>query len=194
MIYGKYRYARNSAWRCLIDYNVTSLPVKILNIARRAGIRVIKNSIANELSEDEKGHSYSRDNELVIIYDDTDPKTVMRFTIAHELGHIFLGHNLENPTLSMENEANVFASRLLSPACVLWALDLHTPEEIAKICDISNKAAKIRAERMNILYERDKFLTSPLEKQVYENFEEFINRQKISPKSANSMEISDKSS
>lgn len=194
MIYGKYRYARNSAWRCLIDYNVTSLPVKILNIARRAGIRVIKNSIANELSEDEKGHSYSRDNELVIIYDDTDPKTVMRFTIAHELGHIFLGHNLENPTLSMENEANVFASRLLSPACVLWALDLHTHEEIAKICDISNKAAKIRAERMEILYERDKFLTSPLEKQVYENFKEFINRQKISPKSANSMEISDKSS
>lgn len=182
MIYGKYRYARNSAWRCLIDYNVTSLPVKILNIARRAGIRVIKNSIANQLSENEKGHSYNRDNELVIIYDDTGPKTVMRYTVAHELGHIFLGHNLESPTLSMENEANVFASRLLSPACVLWALDLHTPKEIAKICDISNKAAKIRAERMELLYERDKFLTSPLEKQVYENFKEFINRQKNIPK------------
>ena len=182
MIYGKYRYARNSAWRCLIDYNVTSLPVKVLNIARRTGVRVIKNSIANELAENEKGHSYNKDNELIIIYDDTDPKTVMRFTIAHELGHIFLGHDLQNPTLSMENEANVFASRLLSPACVIWALDLHTPEEISKLCDISDKAAKIRAERMNILYERDKFLTSPLEKQVYENFKEFINRQKNIPK------------
>lgn len=182
MIYGKYRYARNSAWQCLIDYNVTSLPVKVLNIARRTGIRVIKNSIANELAENEKGHSYNKDNELIIIYDDTDPKTVMRFTIAHELGHIFLGHDLQNPTLSMENEANVFASRLLAPACVLWALDLHAPEEISKLCDISDKAAKIRAERMGILYERDKFLTSPIERQVFENFKEFINRQKNIPK------------
>lgn len=181
MIYGKYRHARNSAWQCLIDYNITALPVKVLNIAKRSGIRVIKNSIAHELPENEKGHSYKRYDGIVIIYDDSDPMPIMRFTIAHELGHIFLGHDLENPTLSMENEANVFASRILSPACVLWALDLHEPVEIQKLCGISEKSAKIRAERMKVLYERDKFLLSPLEKQVYNNFKEFINKQKNIP-------------
>lgn len=178
MIYGKYKHARNAAWRCLIDYNVTSLPVKILEIAKESGMRVIKNSIANKLIKSQKGRSYIYQNEILIIYDDTLPKTVIRYTVAHELGHVFLGHDLEHPTIGMENEANVFASRLLAPACVLWALKLHTPKEISKLCDISYQSAKIRAERMEILYKRNKFLLSPLEGQVYKNFESFIKETK----------------
>ena len=76
----------------------------------------------------------------------------------------------------MENEANSFALRLLAPACVLWGLDLHEPRQIATICDISLQTAEIRAKRMKILYKRNKFLSSPLEKQVYENFKEFIKK------------------
>lgn len=195
MIYGKYRYARNSAWQCLIDYNVTSLPVNVVSIAKKAGIKVIENrkvnNLFNKLSPDESGKSIIENDKWHIIFNETESKCRCKFTVAHELGHIVLGHKLKNGhharTFDLskpetETEADIFASRLLAPACVLWALDLHTPEEIAKICDISNKAAKIRAERMNILYERNKFLTSPLQKQVYENFKEFINRQKNIPK------------
>lgn len=178
MIYGKYKQARNAAWQCLIDYNVTSLPIKVLEVAKESGIKVIKNSVANILIKSQKGRSYIYKNEILIIYDDTLPKKAIRYTVAHELGHIFLGHDLEHPTLGMENEANVFASRLLAPACVLRALDLHTPTGIAKLCDISYTAAKIRAERMEILYKRNKFLLSPLERQVYRNFEDFIKETK----------------
>lgn len=185
MIYGKYKQARNAAWQCLIDYNVTSLPIKILEIVKESGIKAIKDSAANILIKSQKGRSYIHQKEVLIIYDDTLPKRVIRYTIAHELGHIFLGHDLEHPTLSMENEANVFASRLLAPACVLWALDFHTPEEISKFCDISYTAAKIRAERMEILYKRNKFLLSPLEGQVYRNFEEFIKQTKEKTKIPN---------
>ena len=181
MVYGKYKNARDTSWQCLIDYNVTSLPVKILDIAKRSGIKVIKNSLANKLITSQKGQSYINQDETIIIYDDTLPKTVIRYTVAHELGHIFLGHDLAYPTIEMENEANVFSSRLLAPACVLWGLNLHTPQEIATICDISLQSAEIRAERIKILYKRNKFLTSPLEKQVYENFKGFINEKRKIP-------------
>ena len=106
-----------------------------------------------------------------------------RFTVAHELGHILLGHvgkhSLVNrePSASdnpMEREANVFASRLLAPACVLWGCGAKTPDEIAELCNISRRAAEIRAARMEELLRRDKFLASPLERQVYEQFLPFI--------------------
>lgn len=108
-----------------------------------------------------------------------------RFTAAHELGHILLGHvghfelvNREpdprdNP---IEQAANVFASRLLAPACVLWALDARTPEQIATLCKISKQSATFRANRMSVLYERNKFLSSPLERQIYDQFRDFIER------------------
>ncbi len=107
----------------------------------------------------------------------------MRFTVAHELGHIMLGHvgvyELVNrePSLSdsqIEREANIFASRLLAPACVLWGCGVKSAEDIVKLCDISYQAALFRMERMNILYERNKFLLSPLERKVFENFKPFI--------------------
>ena len=72
----------------------------------------------------------------------------------------------------------MFAVRLLSPACVLWGLNLHTPEEIQKICNISWSAAVNRAKRMNVLYKRDLFLISPLERQVFEQFHNFIENYK----------------
>lgn len=103
--------------------------------------------------------------------------------MTHELGHIFLGHETQDGqyrrTIHItkpeeEIKSDMFAARHLAPACVIWALDLHTPKEIAKVCDISYSAAKFKAERMEKLYKRNKFLTSPLEKQVYKNFDRFI--------------------
>lgn len=186
LIYGIYKNARNAAWQCLIDYKITELPVKPSRIARAAGIKVVKNSDVHELKPYESGSSTLEDDKWYIVYDDENTKQRCRFTIAHELGHIFLGHELKKgyhtrkfdiSKPSVEQEADVFASRLLAPACVLWALDIHTATEISELCDISKSAAQIRAERMAILYPRNKFLTSPLEMEVYKNFEGYI-RQK----------------
>ena len=60
------------------------------------------------------------------------------------------------------------------PACVIWGLNIHTAKDIQDVFDVSYTAAKIRAERMQILYERNRFLTSPLEKRVYDMFEPYI--------------------
>ncbi len=187
MIYGKYKNARNAAWRCLIDFNITELPVKPTLISKAAGIKVIKNSLVHELTSHESGASLLDGAQWYIIYDDKKTRGHCRFTIAHELGHIFLGHELrkgyhartfDTSRPAVEQEADVFASRLLAPACVLWALDVHTAAEIARLCDISQNAAQIRADRMEILYPRNKFLTSPLEQSVYKNFSGYIQKKK----------------
>lgn len=185
MIYGIYKNARNAAWQCLLDYNITSLPVNVMQIAKKAGIKVVKNSRVNLLSLNESGASFINNKQWYIVYDDTAIRQRCRFTIAHEMGHIFLGHKIkreqhtqafDSSKLFAEKEADIFASRLLAPACVIWALKLKSSVEIAKLCDISITAAEIRADRMKILYERSQFLSNPLERKVYDNFKNFVNK------------------
>lgn len=182
--YGFYSGIRNSAWRCLLDFKCRSLPVDILKIAREAGIKVVKDSRVRDLSPGENGKSYFDGKNWIIIYNDQNPTELSRVTVAHELGHIFLGHELlyvkyvnvrefqRKP--KAEQQADMFAQRLLCPACALWALDICTPEQIAKYCKVDENIAVIRAKRMELLYERNKFLTSPLERELYDSFRPYI--------------------
>ena len=181
MKYRDYQNSRDLAWQVLIRENVTQLPVMVGQLCRGMGIQVRYFRPAGRSD----GYSTIIDGQPVIFVSEECSNERRRFTAAHEVGHILLGHvgrfelvNREpdpkdNP---IEQAANVFASRLLAPACVLWALDARTPEEIAALCRISHQAAAFRAERMAELYRRNKFLVSPVERQVYEQFSEFIAR------------------
>lgn len=184
-IYGAYKKARNASWQALIDNNVDRLPVDIVRIVCDNGILLLKNSQAKELRNDEAGISIFDGKQWFIVYDDTLPLGRKRFTVAHELGHIFLGHPLiagfharttGGKLPQTESEANVFASRFLAPACVLWGLNIHAAADIERVCEISGEAAEIRAKRMAELYKRNMFLTSPLERRVYNQFKDFIGR------------------
>lgn len=184
MIYGRYKNLREGAWICLRDYKIDRLPVDVLKIAKGAGIKVIKNSDVRELLPSESGLSYYDGKQWYIVYDNENSVVRSRFTVAHELGHIFLGHEIRKGYLArksdvgdkpaIEREADMFAGRVLCPSCVLWGLNLHTAEEISKACRVSLASAQIRAARMEILYKRNKFLISPLEREVYKNFENYI--------------------
>jgi len=188
MLYGRYKQTRDASWLTLIDFNICSLPVALLDICEQAGIGVYKNSDAHMLMGTEIGLSLYYKNAFRIIIDDSHIKTRVRFTLAHELGHILLGHMLidtkRGRTFDItktpeETEADVFAARLLAPACVLWGINAQTTEQIASVCNISHKAAAIRAERMEVLRKREKFLTSPLEQQVYKQFENYIQNNRL---------------
>ena len=168
----------------MLNFRVNSLPVNVLAIARTANIHVIRNSLVKKLVEEEKGKALTDGRDWIIVYDDTQPTDVCRFAIAHELGHIFLGHDLKYVKYAgmqefvgkkkAEQQADAFALRLLCPACVLHALDLKTPEEIAEVCKVPLAMAKLRADRMRELNKRNKFFTSPLEREVYQKFEAYI--------------------
>ena len=168
----------------MLDHKIDSLPVDILKIAKAANVRVIKNSTVHILNTGECGRSYSDGTNWYIVYNDSEPTEISRFTIAHELGHCFLRHELKYiqyshmrgvaPKPISEQQANKFAIRLLCPACVLWALELRTPEEISRYCKVDINIATERSKRMKTLYKRNKFLKDPLEQEVYKSFHQYI--------------------
>ena len=180
MDYREYKKSRDLAWEILLREWVRELPVSVGKLCRGMGIQV---GYFTPEPGGSDGVSLMINGRMCIVVSDQCSKERQRFTCAHELGHILLGHvgryelvNREpdpgdNP---VEKAANVFASRLLAPACVLWALEARTPERIAQLCQISRRSAAFRAQRMELLWQRDKFLTSPLERQVYEQFRDFI--------------------
>lgn len=194
MNYENYKQSRNAAWEILLACRVEQLPVDLNAVLRHLEVRAYsygrgRDMLAAtglaEVAQQVSGLTFCIGAQPVILYNDAETPQRIRFTIGHELGHIVLGHvrpgehtrqNREpqpgdNP---MEQAANRFAADLLAPACVLWGLDLHRAEDIAKVCKISIQAARFRAERMEILYQRNKFLLHPLEQAVYQQFESYI--------------------
>lgn len=182
-----YQDIRNASWQCLIDCKICSLPIQISNVCKLYGGKVVNNSDVHLLTKKQSGRIIAFNNNFYVIVNDNECIQRIRFTIAHELGHYLLGHleNAENKHFlyrdeitvkpRQETEADMFAARLLAPACVLWGLNATTPAQIASVCNISITSAKYRSERLKVLKNREMFLSSPLERQVYSLFEDYIN-------------------
>ncbi len=180
MNYTEYKTARDIVWQILAQEGVNALPISVTTLCRQMGIDV---KLYNP-TDGNSGTAQIVGGKAVIFVKRDDIPERQRFTSAHELGHIVLGHvgkyeliNRGEPSdsdLPIEQAANVFASRLLAPACVLWGVGVKSAADIQKLCSLSATAAEYRWNRMQILYKRDKFLTSPLEREVYNQFKPFI--------------------
>lgn len=207
-MYKNYKNARDAAWKMLIKHQVSSLPVDILALCRAEGMTVFSYSEARHAGllplfgniwQGTDGFSIIIRDRKLMLYRDRCTAARARFTIAHELGHYALGDVSSTPTRrnfepseddnEIETAANMFAARILSPACVLRALNVTKPEQIARLCGVSIAAAKWRCKRLLALYERERewlttrgrscFFVSPLEIQVYRQFEPFIARYRL---------------
>ncbi len=211
MNYNDYKKARDLAWKVLIEMEIKELPVMVSTICNKRGIvlssyseglTTIKRLGFEREHEKTDGFSTYRHGKYYIFYDESFANRRIRFTIAHELGHILLKHlptcegiatviNREpSPNdNAIEQQANIFASRLLAPACVLHGLGVSRIGEIESLCQISKTAAKYRSERLKLLTEREKdfvqnrgysnFGMSPLERQVNQQFYEYIQKHKL---------------
>lgn len=194
MNYKKYQASRDLAWRILIDEKICELPISISKICHSLGI-VIK---YYNPADGNDGCSFIVDGTPTIFISRNISNSRKRFTAAHELGHILLGHagryKLVNREPSphdnpVEQSANVFASRLLAPACVLWGLGITNAQQIADVCNISKQSAEFRMKRLQELYDREKdfmlkygrscFLLSPSELTVYRQFTEYISKNRL---------------
>ena len=196
MNYDDYKRARDLSWRVLLNTGTRELPVKVSRICRGYGVTLRSYQVGAPLIRElgleaqcdiSDGFTVRSGDRCYVFYDMEQPPGRVRFTITHELGHVLLGHlgdgehTVYNRESSSENApeehtANVFASRLLAPACVLHALGAVTPEQIAAVCDISMAAARLRAGRMGVLEQRGKYGASPLERQVLAQFRSYIDR------------------
>lgn len=183
--YGIYQKSRNASWQFLIDNNINRLPTSLGSICKGLNYKILEDSKVHYLQTNQKGISfYNNDTWYIVLQDKLNPPT-QRYTLAHELGHIFLGHPLIDGKYGRtfannqeEYQAERFAIDILAPACVLWGLDLHSAEDIARVCNISITSAQKRARRMEELYRRNMFLSHPLERQVYQQFKKFIEENK----------------
>lgn len=189
-----YKYARDMSWKFLIDCNVASLPVDVAGVCVKRGY-ILRNykegeqiieifGLSNQKSLSD-GFTVRHKGQYYIFYNEQCSPGRQRFTIAHELGHIVLGHLDDGQYTEInrepapgnapeETQANQFAARLLAPACVLHALNVRSAEEVSQICGISHRAAEFRLARLRVLDQRGKYYTSPLEQKVYEQFRPFL--------------------
>ena len=199
MLYKQYQNSRNAAWKVLNTHQICKLPVRISEICKADGITVRSYSQASKLIDalglaqstiNNDGFAIRIRSRDFIFFDDSCTVGRQRFTVAHEYGHFINGDVSSAPTCrnrepsenddAIETQANIVASRILSPACVLWALDIHSAEKICDLCDISLTAAKWRLKRLETLYAREQnfyrtrgkscFLMHPDERAVYQRF------------------------
>ena len=130
--------------------------------------------------------------EYLIVYDDTIgylPR--IRFTLAHEIGHIIMGHFTEFEKTSLreglthaekivlEREADAFAAELLAPRTILRRFPgmKNDPAWLKQTCFLSEQAADIRAEELK----RVDFSYYRHEDQLHRNFYNYLEEKGIYP-------------
>lgn len=188
MTYYEYHNAKKLALQTLIDEKVTSLPILTSKICRNLGIVVKLFKSPNN----ESGYSFIINGQPYILVNELELPSRQRFTIAHELGHILLGHVSECSIISracneedkdIETQANVFASRLLAPSCILLFCNLTSTDDIKQLCNISEEASEFRLNRINYRKNCNILLNSPLEIQLSYQFLDFIKKHRFIDKS-----------
>ncbi len=187
--YRQYTEIRDAVWRLILDMGIKELPVKISRVLSALGITlypyqdnsamIAKLGLAN-LTKTCDGFTVVQNHRYIIFYDKTKLPARIRFTLAHELGHIILENGFSKTDAGVlyttrnnepnkkdkpqETAANMFAARLLAPSCVLHELNLFTVEEIMRYCSISKTAAEFKLERMLLLEKRnERFLKESLQ-------------------------------
>jgi len=155
-----------------------SLPIKIEDIARSLGLKIMPYPLDNDVS----GLLVIENGQGVIGYNQTESRVRRRFTVAHELGHyvlhrkhsdLFVDKEFKQATLyrsvssssdkskvEYEREANAFAAFILMPEALIrkelekTKIDLGSEDglkEIAKAFDVSSTAMYFRLTNLELI-------------------------------------------
>jgi Zn-dependent peptidase ImmA (M78 family) len=135
-----------------------TLPVPVVRIANAMGARVVSSR-----NMEDSGWVERVGEEFKIAVREDDPPHRKRFTIAHEIGHIALGHLREGLTLFRDRDfnrprdyreraANRFAAEILMPAQYIDLAWGRIPfRQIASCFGVSNQTLLYRLERLGII-------------------------------------------
>ena len=102
-----------------------------------------------------EGLSLRREGMYLVLYNETSVPRRLNWTLAHEVGHILLGHIGEEGA-HLEREADAFAASLLCPAVAVRYLEHQnghplSPDELCAFFPISHEAAKRRVKELKDL-------------------------------------------
>ena len=134
------------------------LPVDPAKIANRMNVPVL----ADTALDDSGFLMETADGGWEIHILPTEPSYRKRFTVAHELGHLCLGHGpmpREKGSYSinnykpMERDANVFAAALIMPLNIIWQCleGDYSMQKMMELFNVSESALTIRLERLGII-------------------------------------------
>lgn len=178
--YADYYYCNKRACEFLEDFNINSFPVNPIDIIHEIGLDLeTYSNVArqNDITVDEvcaKLHTkdaitFYDGHDCIIYYNDTLIEGRVRFTLMHEIGHVYLGHlakyektvvipKNEFSSLSfkeykvLENEANAFARNVLAPVSMIKHLKDQSLDNICSIFGISYLAAATRLSFLELDY------------------------------------------
>ena len=171
----------------LINNEIKELPLNVYSVSKKnrwallpykQNINLLDCIDLHELYKEYEGFTIFFKSKVIIFYDSEVPEERIRFTLAHEFGHILLFHLSDVYPVNYEQEAGMFAHRILMPLCVLKECKAFSAEKISKLCGTTVTASENRLKRLNKIMERNKFYLSPLENRVLEQFKEFIDKNK----------------
>lgn len=150
-----YHKATNSAYKILNDVHPFRLSTDIFQIINNfSNISIHTYSeIANKfgfsfdrflnITSSEFGYTVKdkKSGNSVIYYNDIKDICTIRFTLAHELGHIVLNHTKDNDI--SRKEASCFARNILCPISTVKELNLHNISDYTNIFNISDSMADV---------------------------------------------------
>lgn len=166
----RYYFLRDLAWKFLIKHQVSAMPLNLDQIAKEEGWVLCgyeKFAKVADINQNDlilwkgDGFTINFEGKILICFNQNKPEERVRFTIAHEFGHILL-HSKIKPE-DLEKEADMFAARILAPLCLIKALNVADPRKLSKIFKISQNAAAKRLRRCVELESRGKFFTNKYE-------------------------------
>lgn len=149
--------ARNTARGVIKKYGITSPPTDVDSIAVQEGLTV---KVIHTWPPKMSGLLLRE--ELLIGINGNHSRRRRRFSLAHELGHWFMRHDVpwHDPDVTIDNppqlagyrkdptegEADEFAGELLAPLAMLKAAmkDSNDPGSLADVFDISEPALWVR--------------------------------------------------
>ena len=172
----RFSFATRRAYELLIEFNICSFPVdpreiiKLFSNWYLVGYHELKTNMDVEdplnLSKEKaegKTVKIRGSNNYLILYDEqVDQETRIRWTLAHEIGHIVLGHlvHFEATALNrrgltqreygvLEVEAHWFTAVLLAPKPIIeLSRFCNSSDGIRLMCYISNEAAIKRYKQL----------------------------------------------
>lgn len=148
-----YYHATNAAYQLLIEQDVLDLPVnlnKLLMLYQQTTRLMTYSQMAakfdmtlgdyNSIVPSEFGFTMKKNKNNYILYNEEKGYYTNRFTIAHEIGHIILEHDIDDSVA--KREANCFARNLLCPAPIIDALNVTTINDYVEWFHVSDLMAE----------------------------------------------------
>lgn len=152
--------ARNIARKLLADIGINSYPILVRDIISYLKREKDLSVYAWAFGKDIDGIQITEGEKSAIGYNQAQHPHRQRFTVAHEIGHLLLGHTTKNFILDLnsnkpeEIEANKFAAELLMPLKLLkkdFQNGMKNAKDIASAYNVSEEAVWWRLKECKLI-------------------------------------------